>query len=76
MLKDGETYQDGCLCGGIRYRVQGLSLFETQCCCRDCQLATGTGHTYASAAPVPAGRRRVAGVRGSFGTYLLTATLA
>lgn len=45
MLMDGETYQGGCLCGGIRYRVQGPSLFETQCCCRDCQLATGTGHT-------------------------------
>ena len=45
MLKDGQTYEGGCLCGTIRYRVSGPSLFETQCCCRDCQLATGTGHT-------------------------------
>ena len=45
MLKDGETYSGGCLCGDIRYRVKGPSLFETQCCCRDCQSATGTGHT-------------------------------
>jgi hypothetical protein len=45
MLKEGETYEGGCLCQAIRYRVTGPSLFETQCCCRDCQLATGTGHT-------------------------------
>lgn len=35
----------GCLCGDIRYEVRGPSLFVSQCCCRDCQLATGTGHT-------------------------------
>ena len=45
MLVEGETYTGGCLCRAIRYRVRGPSLFETQCCCRDCQLATGTGHT-------------------------------
>ena len=45
MLQEGATYHGGCLCGGIRYRVTGPSLFECQCCCRDCQLATGTGHT-------------------------------
>lgn len=45
MLEEGKRYEGGCLCGRIRYEVQGPSLFETQCCCRDCQLATGTGHT-------------------------------
>ncbi len=45
MLKQGQVYEGGCLCGAIRYAVEGPSLFETQCCCRDCQLATGTGHT-------------------------------
>lgn len=45
MLLAGKSYGGGCLCGTIRYRIQGPSLFETQCCCRDCQLATGTGHT-------------------------------
>lgn len=45
MLEDGKQYQGGCLCAGIRYEVRGPSLFEAQCCCRDCQLATGTGHT-------------------------------
>jgi hypothetical protein len=38
-------YHGGCLCGAVRYRIDGPSLFETQCCCRDCQKATGSGHT-------------------------------
>lgn len=45
MLETGNSYAGGCLCGAVRYQVEGPSLFETQCCCRDCQLATGTGHT-------------------------------
>jgi len=35
----------GCLCSLIRYTVRGPALFVSQCCCRDCQKATGTGHT-------------------------------
>lgn len=35
----------GCLCGAIRYRLSGPILFVSQCCCKDCQKATGTGHT-------------------------------
>lgn len=45
MLDAGRSYEGGCLCGAVRYRLAGPSLFETQCCCRDCQRATGTGHT-------------------------------
>jgi hypothetical protein len=41
----GALFTGGCLCGKIRYRLRGPSLFVSQCCCRDCQLATGTGHT-------------------------------
>lgn len=37
--------EGGCLCGAIRYRLTGASLFVSQCCCRDCRKATGTGHT-------------------------------
>jgi len=37
--------QGGCLCGDIRYQIQPPLLFVSQCCCRDCQKATGTGHT-------------------------------
>lgn len=35
----------GCLCGDLRFEVRGRALFVSQCCCRDCQRATGTGHT-------------------------------
>jgi len=45
MLAAGETVEGGCLCGEIRYTLNGPSLFVSQCCCKDCQKATGTGHT-------------------------------
>lgn len=41
----GVTVEGGCLCGAIRYTVTGPELFASQCCCKDCQKATGTGHT-------------------------------
>lgn len=45
MIEKSHDYEGGCLCGAIRYRLTGPSLFECQCCRRDCQKATGTGHT-------------------------------
>lgn len=45
MVAAGVILEGGCLCGAIRYRLTGPSLFVSQCCCRDCQKATGTGHT-------------------------------
>lgn len=45
MVAEGEVLEGGCLCGAIRYRLTGPSLFVSQCCCKDCQKATGTGHT-------------------------------
>jgi hypothetical protein len=41
----GEKADGGCLCGEVRYVVTGPALFVSQCCCKDCQKATGTGHT-------------------------------
>jgi hypothetical protein len=35
----------GCLCNQIRYEITPPFLFVSQCCCKDCQKATGTGHT-------------------------------
>lgn len=35
----------GCLCNQIRYEITPPLLFVSQCCCKDCQKATGTGHT-------------------------------
>jgi hypothetical protein len=40
-----EVRTGGCLCGAIRYRLSGEPEWVVQCYCRDCQLATGTGHT-------------------------------
>jgi len=40
-----EAMPGGCLCGAIRYRINPPLLFVSQCCCKDCQKATGTGHT-------------------------------
>ena len=45
MVAAGMVIEGGCLCGDIRYRLTGPSLFVSQCCCKDCQKATGTGHT-------------------------------
>jgi len=45
MVPAAMEIEGGCLCGAIRYRLTGPSLFVSQCCCKDCQKATGTGHT-------------------------------
>lgn len=37
--------EGGCMCGDIRYRLRGEPVWVWQCFCRDCQQATGTGHT-------------------------------
>ncbi|HVN90672.1 MAG TPA: GFA family protein [Candidatus Binataceae bacterium] len=34
----------GCLCGAVRYEVEGTPLFAVLCHCRDCQRVSGTGH--------------------------------
>jgi len=44
-LAAGQTAEGGCLCGDMRYTLSGPSMFVSQCCCKDCQKATGTGHT-------------------------------
>src|SRR5436190_2777948 len=44
-LGEGKKVEGGCLCGDIRYVVTGPAMFVSQCCCKDCQKATGTGHT-------------------------------
>ncbi|HTU10283.1 MAG TPA: GFA family protein [Allosphingosinicella sp.] len=45
MVAEGTRLDGGCLCGAIRYTLTGPSAFVSQCCCKDCQKATGTGHT-------------------------------
>jgi hypothetical protein len=45
MSENDAAMVGGCLCGAIRYEISGAPLFVSQCCCKDCQKATGTGHT-------------------------------
>ena len=45
MQKIAGILAGGCLCGAVRYALRGPALFVSQCCCKDCQKATGTGHT-------------------------------
>ena len=44
-IGEGQVLEGGCLCGAIRYKLSGPTLFVSQCACKDCQKATGTGHT-------------------------------
>jgi len=41
----------GCLCGAVRYEIDGEPMFAGHCHCRDCQKATGTGHVSITALP-------------------------
>lgn len=38
-------YTGGCQCGAIRYEISADPVFAGHCHCRDCQRATGTGHS-------------------------------
>lgn len=40
-----------CLCGAVRYVIEGEPKFASKCYCRDCQKETGTGHTTVLAVP-------------------------
>jgi hypothetical protein len=41
----------GCLCGAVRYELDGDPIFAGHCHCRDCQKSTGTGHVSVVALP-------------------------
>lgn len=40
------TTEGGCLCGAIRYEVEGEPLLSATCFCRDCQYIAGGGPGY------------------------------
>jgi hypothetical protein len=62
-----EFLDGGCLCGDVRYRITGPSLFVMQCCCKDCQKATGTGHT-----TIVGIQRTQLDIKGKIATYTTT----
>lgn len=39
----------GCLCGQLRYEIDGDSMWAGNCYCEDCRKETGTGHLTALA---------------------------
>jgi len=38
-------FTGGCACGTIRYEIAAEPMLAAHCRCRDCQRATGTGHS-------------------------------
>ncbi|MEX2647819.1 MAG: GFA family protein [Alphaproteobacteria bacterium] len=44
----------GCACGAIRYEIAAEPMMAGHCQCRDCQRASGTGHSSIVAFPEPA----------------------
>jgi hypothetical protein len=58
----------GCLCGAVRYEVEGAPVFTGLCHCRDCQKATGSGHMPAMAMPQTAVK-----ITGEVKAYSVTA---
>ena len=57
--KNLQIHSGGCLCGAVRYEVEGSPLVVAHCHCNDCQRGSGTGHS--TGAMFPADRMRLTG---------------
>jgi hypothetical protein len=44
--------EGGCLCGTVRYRLQGPPVVVAHCHCEDCQRLSGAGHSTGAMFPV------------------------
>ena len=40
-----DSYQGGCACGSVRYRIFGDPVLVAGCCCRDCARSSGAPYT-------------------------------
>jgi hypothetical protein len=57
--KNLQIHSGGCLCGAVRYEVEGSPLVVAHCHCNDCQRGSGTGHS--TGAMFAADRMRLTG---------------
>lgn len=37
--------EGGCLCGSVRFRIEGEPMMSGRCCCQACQKLSGAGNT-------------------------------
>lgn len=64
MTENGTRFTGGCLCGALRYEIEGEPLYAGHCYCKDCQKASGSG--FIPFMGVSAGQVRFEGESKSF----------
>jgi hypothetical protein len=42
--REDRVIEGGCLCGKVRYKIEGAPIIVAHCYCRDCQRLSGAGH--------------------------------
>lgn len=57
-------FKGGCRCGNVTYEISGDPVVVAHCYCRDCQRASGAGHTTGAMFPVEA-----ISIKGSMSEY-------
>ena len=43
-MSDAQKIRGSCMCGAVSYEISAAPARVAQCCCSDCQKASGTGH--------------------------------